>query len=298
MTRTPLTIAAFVAATVTVLGYLSAFTVSETQLALVLQFGNPVRTIKDPGLHFKLPFVQNVSIYDKRLLDVDPNPVSAITSDNKRIVVDAYGRYRIIDPLVLRGAAGNTDGDRARAAIQQRIDPQLVSSLRNVVSRTSLATLLSDERGKVMQSIQEEVNGAARAFGIEIVDVRIGSLNLPPETSQSVFERMRSERKREAAEFRAQGNEQAQRIRSSADRERVVLLAEAQAKAQEIRGEGDALAVKIYADAFGKDAQFFAFYRSLQAYRTALANGETTTFVLNPDGDFFRFFRDAAGSRK
>lgn len=293
MTSKPLIAAGGAITVAAVLAWGSWFIVDERQMALVLQFGQPVRTVSQPGLSFKLPFIQDVAYYDKRLLDVDPEPSDAITADNKRIIVDAYARYRITDPLTMRRATGNQAGDAALVVVRDRMERAIRSSMRNVVASTSLDRLLSPERANVMQQIQRDVAEPAKALGVQIVDVRIGRLSLSQEVSQSVFTRMRSEREREAAEFRAQGQETAQQIRSRADRERTVLLAEAQREAQIARGSGDAEAVRIYADAFGKDPGFFAFYRSMQAYREVLSQG--TTMVLSPESDFFRFFNDRGG---
>ncbi|MGE0714570.1 MAG: protease modulator HflC [Alphaproteobacteria bacterium] len=266
----------------------SLFIVNQAEQAIVLQFGEPKRVIRDPGLKVKVPFIQNVVYYDKRLLDYAPAAEEVIASDQKRLVVDAYARYRIVDPLRFYQTIG------AEALAQTRLGATISGSLRRVIGNVTLAQVLSDERAKIMEEIRVDVNRAAANFGLDVIDVRLRRADLPEENSQAIFARMQSEREREAREFRAQGAELAQRIRSRAERERTVIIAEAQKQAQILRGEGEGESVKIYADAFGKDPRFFSFYRSMQAYREALGAGETT-MVLSPDSDFFRFFSNRDG---
>ena len=276
---------------VVVIGVLAAsalFTVHQTQQGIVLQFGNPKRVIKEPGLHFKLPFIQNVEYLEARVLDFAPRAEEIITSDQKRVVMDSFLRYRISDPLKFYQTVGSEFG------AQSRLDGVVISSLRLVVGSSNFSSILSEERENIMRMIRGEVNQQAEAFGIEIVDFRIRRTDLPDANAQSIYQRMQTEREREAKEFRAQGEEVSQRIRARADRERTVLLAESQKKSQILRGEGDALAIKIYADSFGQDPEFFAFYRSMEAYRKALGQ-DGTTMVLSPDSDFFSFFGDIAG---
>ena len=276
---------------VVVIGVLAAsalFTVHQTQQGIVLQFGNPKRVIKEPGLHFKLPFIQNVEYLEARVLDFAPRAEEIITSDQKRVVMDSFLRYRINDPLKFYQTVGSEFG------AQSRLDGVVISSLRLVVGSSNFSSILSEERESIMRTIRGEVNQQAEAFGIEIVDFRIRRTDLPDANAQSIYQRMQTEREREAKEFRAQGEEVSQRIRARADRERTVLLAESQKKSQILRGEGDALAIKIYADSFGQDPEFFAFYRSMEAYRKALGQ-DGTTMVLSPDSDFFSFFGDIAG---
>ncbi|HYC01729.1 MAG TPA: protease modulator HflC [Azospirillaceae bacterium] len=276
---------------VAVLGLLAStalFTVSETQQALVLQFGETKRVIQDPGLKVKVPFIQNVVMLDRRVLDVDPPVESAILADQKRLEVDAYARYRIANPLLFFQTVGN------EMAAEQRLATIVNSSLRRVLGNVTLLSVLSQERAKVMTDIRAQVNQEAQRFGIEIVDVRIRRADLPEQTSQAVFARMRSEREREAAEARAQGQEQAQQIRSRAERERTVILAEAQRDAQVLRGEGDNQAIRILAESSNRNTDFYTFYRSLQAYRETLAPSDTT-MVLTPDSDFFRYFGGEQG---
>lgn len=270
---------------VAILASASLFTVNETQQALVLQFGEPRRVIKEPGLKIKIPFIQNVVIMDRRVLDLDPPVEQVILADQKRLDVDAFARYRIHDPLRFYQTVSN----EVRA--ENRLNSIVNSALRRVLGSVTLLAVLSEERARVMSDIRGQVNGEAQDLGIEIVDVRIRRADLPEETSQSIFARMRSEREREAAEARAQGQEQSQQIRSRAERERTVLLAEAQRDAQKLRGEGDNQALRIIAEATSSDPQFYTYYRSLEAYRKTMGKGDTT-YVLSPDSPFFRFFRD------
>lgn len=271
------------AAAALVLVLSALFTVHQTQQALVLQFGNPKRVIQEAGLHFKLPLIQNAIYIDKRVLDFDAPAEEVILGDQKRLVVDAFARYRIIDPLRFYQTVGS------EPILRGRIDTILDASLRKVMGGVPLFTVLSADRGQLMNRIRDQANTEAKQFGIDIVDVRIKRADLPEENSQAIYRRMQTEREREAKELRAQGAELAQRIRARADRERRVLIAEAQKEAQIIRGEGDAEAVRIFAEAFGQDIDFFTFYRSMQAYRTALGD-DNTSFVLSPDSEFFRFF--------
>lgn len=266
----------------------SLFTVNEMQQALVLQFGEPKRVIRTPGLNAKIPFIQNVVFIDRRVLDMDPPVEQVILADQKRLDVDAFARYRVTDPLRFFQSVGS------EAVVEQRLNSVVNSALRRVLGNVTLLAVLSKERAGVMSDIREEVNREAGRFGVEIVDVRIRRADLPEGTSQSIFARMRSEREREASEARAQGQEQAQQIRSRAERERTVILAEAQREAQKLRGEGDNQSLRIIADATGRDPEFYAFYRSMEAYRKSL-RPETTSLVIAPDGDFFRYFRSLAG---
>ncbi len=266
-----------------ILAMSSLFIVNQAEQAIVLQFGEPKRVIRDPGLKVKIPFIQNTVFYDKRLLDFAPPSEEVIASDQKRLVVDTFARYRIVDPLLFYQTIG------AEALAQTRLGATISGSLRRVVGNVTLAQVLSDERSRIMEEIRLDVNKAAVSFGLDVVDVRLRRADLPEENSQAIFARMQSEREREAREFRAQGAELGQRIRSRAERERTVIIAEAQKQAQILRGEGEGESVKIYADSFGKDPSFFSFYRSMQAYREALGGGDTT-MVLSPDSDFFRYF--------
>src|SRR5271169_4219619 len=272
-----------------ILAMSSLFIVDQTEQALVLQFGQPRRVIDTPGLQFKQPFIQNVIFYDKRLLDFEPPPEEVIASDQKRLVVDTYARYRITDPLLFYQTVATEFTARARLGA-------LVSgSLRQVIGNVTLSALLSDQRPAIMHQIRDAVAGQAKPFGIEVVDVRIRRADLPPQNSEAIFARMRSERQQQAALYRGEGGQAAKTVRANADRERTVILADAQRDAQKVRGDGDAKAIAIYANAYGQDKDFFAFYRSLQAYRDAFT-GNNTSFVLNPNSSFFRFFGDPAGT--
>jgi modulator of FtsH protease HflC len=262
------------------------FTVHQTQQALILQFGNPVRVIDQPGLSVKVPFIQQVEFFERRVLDYDAGSVELVLGDQRRLVVDAFARYRITDPLRFRQSVGN------EVAFRGRLEPITFSALRSVLGEVSLFTILSEERNRLMRRIADEANTALRQFGVEVIDVRIKRADLPTENQEAIFLRMQTEREREARELRAQGEEIAQRIRARADRERRVLIAEAGQEAEQIRGRGDAIAIATFAEAFGQDPAFFGFYRSMQAYRNSLAD-EATSFVLAPDSDFFRFFHSA-----
>ena len=265
------------------------FTVNQTQQALVLQFGEPKRTIQEPGLAFKLPFIQDVIYYEKRVLSLIPQDAEeVILSDQKRLQVDAYARYQIEDPLLFYQTVRNELGARGR--LEAIID----SSVRRALGRETLASILTGQRNDITRSIGEEVNASVSSLGIRIIDVRLRRADYPTATSQNIFNRMKSEREREAKEFRATGEEEAQKIRADAEKTRTVIISEAQRKAQQTRGEGDGEAIKIYADSFGQDAEFFAFYRSMEAYRKSIGNSDTS-MVLSPDSSFFRFFKDKSG---
>lgn len=273
-----------------VLGFNSLFIVEQTKQALVLQFGEPVNTIKSPGLHFKLPIIQNVVYYESRVLDLDPPKQQVILSDQKRLDVDSYARFRITEPLKFYQTVRNESGARSR------LSPIINSALRRVLGNETLLGILSAKRDNIMASIRSEVNQRALPLGIELVEVRMRRADYPEETSANIFNRMKSEREREAKEFRAQGSEEAQKIQADAEKQRVVIVAEAQQRAQTLRGEGDGEAIRIYADAFGQDPEFFAFYRSMEAYRKAMAEGGDTTMVLSPNSDFFRYFNSMGGN--
>ncbi len=261
----------------------AAFTVHQASQAIVLQFGDPKRVITEPGLHWKMPFIQNVLYYEKRVLNLDPPVESILLSDQKRLLVDAFARYRIVDSLEFFKTV------RTEGGVRQRLSPIVNASLRSVLGNTTLASVLSGERAEIMREIRDTVNREASRFGIEVVDVRIRRADFPDQISQDVYARMRSEREREAAEFRAQGFEKAQRIRAAADREAVVILAEAKREAEIERGKGEGTRTRTLNDAYGQDPGFFNFYRSMQAYEAALTS-ETTYMVLSPDSEFFDFF--------
>ena len=266
-----------------VLAYLSFFTVKEINQAIVLQFGDPKRVIAEPGLKVKIPFIQNVVFLDRRILSLDPAPEEVIASDQKRLIVDAYSRFKIVDPLKFYISVGNEMVARSRLATI------INSRLRSVLGKHSLATLLSEERSKQMAIIQEGVNIEAEKFGISIIDIRIKRADLPQANSEAIYKRMQTEREREAKQFRARGAEMAVTITSTADKEVTVLLANAKKQSEIMKGEGDGRRNKIFADAFGKDPEFFSFYRAMQAYEKALIGGDTS-LILSPDSDFFKFF--------
>ena len=258
------------------------FTVHQTQQALILQFGNPIRVIKEPGLHAKVPFVQNAELYDSRILDLDPPAQEVILADQKRVNVDAFARYRIKDPLEYRKRA-QTD-----ANFRDVFGSRLNAAIRAGIGKILLGDMLTEKRAKVMSIIALQMKAFAPEFGVEVVDVRIGRTDLPDATAQSVYNRMRSDRVAHAAQLRAVGEEQKLRIQAEADRDRTVIIAEAQRQSQILRGQGEGERNRILGNAYGKDPEFFDFYRSMEAYGEAL--GEGTTMVLSPDSEFFRFF--------
>ncbi|OEJ67838.1 protease modulator HflC [Magnetovibrio blakemorei] len=266
------------------------FTVSQTEQALVMQFGKPKSTIREPGLNVKIPFIQNVVYFDNRVLDLDPPAGQVILADQKRINVDAFARYRITDPLRFFQAL------RTETAFRDQVGRILNSSVRNSMARNSLSELLSEKRNDIMNEIKARVAAETKDYGIEIVDVRIGRTDLPPEISQNVYNRMRSERVKEANQLRADGGKAKLTIESQADRKRTVIIAEAERLSQILRGEGDALRNQVLGEAYSQDPEFFAFYRSMTAYREALAGGDTN-LVLSPNSDFFRFFGDQTGKK-
>jgi modulator of FtsH protease HflC len=266
----------------------SLFTVDETEQALVLQFGQPVNVISRPGLNVKIPLIQNVVYMERRVLDIEPPSEQLILADQRRLEVDTFVRYQIRDPLRFYQTVGS------EITAQTRLSNIATSTLRRVLGSATQIQVLSDERSRLMEEITRQVNAEAQTFGVQIVDVRIRRADVPDATTQNIFARMRSEREREASEFRAQGQEQSQQIRSRADRERTVLLAEAQRDAQTLRGEGDNRAIRVLAEATAQDQTFYNFYRTLQAYRTSFRNDDTT-LVLSPQGDFFRYFSGRNG---
>ena len=263
--------------------YFSVFVVKEVNQAIVLQFGDPKKIISSPGLNFKIPFIQNVVFLDKRILNLDTPPEEVIASDQKRLIVDAFARFQIIDPLKFYISVGN------ERVARSRLSTIINSRIRNVLGQEELQTLLSKDRSKQMALIKEGVNNEAQNFGINIVDVRIKRADLPQANSDAIYRRMQTEREREAKEFRAKGAEMAVTITSTADKEVTVILADAQKQSEIMKGEGDGERNKIFADAFGQDPEFFAFYRAMQAYEKALIGGETS-LILSPDSEFFKFF--------
>ena len=272
-----------IAAIIGALVFFSVFIVKEVNQAIVLQFGDPKRIILEPGLNFKIPFIQNVVFLDKRILNLDTPPEEVIASDQKRLIVDAFARFKIVDPLKFYISVGN------ERVARSRLSTIINSRIRNVLGQQRLQTLLSEDRTKQMSLIQDGVNNEAENFGIKIVDVRIKRADLPQANSDAIFRRMQTEREREAKEFRAKGAEMAITITSTADKEVTVILADAEKQSEIMKGEGDGLRNRIFADAFGRDPEFFAFYRAMQAYEKALIGGDTS-LILSPDSEFFKFF--------
>ncbi len=289
MTKGPV-ISGLVILALAFLSYSALFTVNQAEQALVLQFGDPKRVITEPGLKMKLPFIQEVARYDKRVLDYDAPAEEVIAEDQKRLVVDVFVRYRITDPLKFRQTV------RRELLLRDRLKSMTSNAMRGVVGKVQMLDLLSEKRTGIMHDIRDVMNAEGGSFGIEVIDVRARRADLPEANSEAIYNRMKSEREREAKEFRAQGAEAAQRIRSLAERNRTVLLAEARKTGEILRGEGDSQSIKIYAEAFGKDVDFFSFYRSMEAYRKSLS-GDGTTMVLSPDSEFFRYFKEFSGKK-
>jgi modulator of FtsH protease HflC len=288
MNRGALTILAVILGLAALVAYLTLFTVSQTQQALLLEFGRPKRVITDPGLQYKIPFIQNVVFFDKRILDIDTASQEVIAADQKRLVVDAFARYKIVDPLLFFQTVANEQGANSR------LGALLESSLRRVLGAASFATVVRDKREELMRTILSQVNKEAGPFGINVVDVRIKRVDLPEANMQAIYRRMQTERQRQAAEFRAEGEGASRRIRGTADREVTVIKADATGESSRIRGNGDAEKNRIFAAAFGQDPDFFAFYRSMQAYEGALKPGDTR-LLLSPDSQFFQYFNDSSG---
>ena len=263
--------------------FFAVFVIKEVNQAIVLQFGDPKRIITEPGLNFKIPFIQNVVYLDKRILNLDTPPEEVIASDQKRLIVDAFARFKIVDPLKFYISVGN------ERVARSRLSTIINSRIRNVLGQQELQTLLSKDRTKQMSLIQEGVNVEAENFGIKIVDVRIKRADLPQANSDAIYRRMQTEREREAKEFRAKGAEMAVTITSTADKEVSIILADANKDSEIMKGEGDGERNRIFAEAFGRDPEFFAFYRAMQAYETALIGGDTS-LILSPDSEFFKFF--------
>jgi membrane protease subunit HflC len=279
---------AVVAIVAIIIGYSSLFTVYQTRQALVVRLGQPIRVVTEHGLSYKMPLIDSVIYIDERILDLESPAQEVIASDQKRLVVDAFARYRIKDALKFYQTVGSISGANSQLAIL------LNSALRRVLGEVTLVQTVRDIREQLMARVREQLDHEAASFGISIVDVRIRRADLPEQNSQAVYQRMQTERQREAAEFRAQGSQKAQEIRAKADRDVTVLLAEASSKAEQTRGEGDATRNQIFADAYNKDPDFFAFYRSMQAYETGLKSNDTR-LLLRPDSDFFRYFAAPSG---
>jgi membrane protease subunit HflC len=279
---------AVLAAIALIVLYSALFTVNQNQQAIVLRFGEPIRIITDPGLQYKVPVMDTVVYIDKRILDLENPAQEVIASDQKRLVVDAFARYKVSDPLRFYQTLGSVD--RANSQLATLLN----SALRRVLGESTFIQIVRDEREGLMGKIREQITREGQSFGIAVVDVRIRRADLPDANSQAVFQRMQTQIQREAAEIRAGGNQIAQTIRAKADRDVTVTVAEAQSRGEQIRGEGDATRNKIYADAYNQDRDFFAFYRSMQAYEQTMKRGDTNLFIT-PDSDFMRYFNDAAG---
>jgi membrane protease subunit HflC len=281
-------ILAVIAVVLLFVGYGALFTVYQTKQAIVVRLGNPVRVVTEPGLNFKVPLIDSVILIDKRILDLENPAQEVIASDQKRLVVDAFARYRIRDALRFYQVVSTPE--RANS----QLSTMLNSALRRVLGEATLTHVVRDDRAALMARVRDQLDREAHAFGIQVVDVRIRRADLPEQNSQAVYQRMQTERQREAAEFRAQGSQKSQEIRARADRDVTVLVADATSRAEQLRGAGDAERNRIFAEAYSKDADFFAFYRSMQAYEAGLRPNDTR-FLLKPDSDFFRYFGDPAG---
>jgi len=289
--RSPVTgiVALFALLVVLIVVYSSVFTVDMTEQALVVRLGDPKPPITEPGLHFKAPFVDTVIPIDKRILDLENPSQEVIASDQKRLVVDAFARYRIKDALHFYQSVGSIQ------AANIQLTTLLNASLRRVLGEVTFIQVVRDEREALMGRIRDQLDHEAGGYGIQVVDVRIRRADLPEQNSQAVYQRMQTERQREAAEFRAQGGQKAQEIRSNADREATVIVAEANSTAEQVRGDGDGERNRLFAEAYSKDPGFFAFYRSMTAYENGLKSNDTR-FLLRPDSDFFKFFSNASGA--
>jgi membrane protease subunit HflC len=281
-------IAAVLAVILAIVAYGSLFTVHQTRLALVVRLGDPIRVVTEPGLNFKVPLIDNVIYFDKRILDLENASQEVIASDQKRLVVDAFARYKIKDALKFYQSVGSIEG------ANQRLSTLLNSALRRVLGEATLTHVVRDDRASLMAKVREQLDREAAAFGIVVIDVRIRRADLPEQNSQAVYKRMQTDRQREAQEFSSQGTQRAQEIKARADRDVTVLIADATSRAEQTRGEGDATRNRIFAEAYGKDPDFFSFYRSMEAYKSGLKHGDTR-MVLRPDSDFFRYFGNPAG---
>lgn len=269
----------------------SFYIVSQAEQAIVLQFGEPVREVKEPGLKLKIPFIQNVIVYDKRLLNLDPPAQEVVLNDKKRLDVDSFTRYQIVDPLKFYKTVRTEE--QARSKLEEIVN----SSLRKILGRITLQELLSQKRNQIMRNISSAVKIDAEQIGVSVADVRIRRADLPIEVLQAINARMKSEREREAKEFRGQGQQLSQQIKAMAEKEKTILIAEAEKKAQIIRGNGDKESTEIWNNAANTDPEFYAYYRSLEAYRKAMGNGDTS-MVLSPNSEFFEFFETPMKNRK
>jgi modulator of FtsH protease HflC len=282
---------AVIAVILLIVGYSSLFQVYQTRQALVVRLGNPQRVVTQPGLHVKMPLLDTVIYVDKRILDLENSSQEVIAADQKQLIVDAFARYRVVDALKFYQTVGTVDGANSR------LSPFLNSALRAALGEATVIQVVREMREQLMARVREQLDREAQQFGIEVVDVRIRRADLPEQNSQAVYKRMQTEREREAQEFRSQGTQKAQEIRARADRDATVIVAEATNRAEQTRGEGDSERNRIFAEAYSKDPDFFAFYRSMQAYEAGLQQGDTR-FLVRPDSDFFRYFLDPDGKQR
>lgn len=286
--RGPFVVVAIVLIVVGLFGYSALFTVHEAEQALVLQFGKPVRVVKDAGLHFKLPFIQNVESFDKRVLDFNADNEEVPTRDQKQLVVNAFARYRILDPLLFFQTVNHIQG------MEIRLANVINANLRAVFGEVELSRLLTRERSQLVHLIAQRVNEQSKSFGVSVIDVRIKRVDLPEENSQAIFNRMQTQREQEARKIRAEGDRDSRRIRADADKQRTIIVSNAQKTSEITRGEGDAEAQRIYNQSYGQDPGFFDFWASMQAMQESMS-GQNTRFVGAPDSDFFRFFGNMSG---
>jgi modulator of FtsH protease HflC len=289
MARALLAALVVIAGAIGAVAYFAFFIVHVNEQAIVLEFGKPVRIINEPGLFWKIPVVQTVDYFDKRILDLDTAPQEVTASDQKRLVVDAFARYRIIDPLLFYQTV------REERRVRSRLGPIVESAIRRVLGGSTFEEVVRDKREELMKHIAQQVNEEGKEFGLEVVDVRIKRADLPEQNSKNIFDRMRAERQREAAEFRAEGGAQGIRIRADADRQVTIIKADATREGERTRGEGDAERNRIFAEAFSRDPDFFAFYRSMQAYEQGIKPSDTR-MLLAPDSEFFKYFSNPLGN--
>lgn len=281
-------VALIVVLVLVILGFGSLYTVRQTEQALVVRLGEPVRVVTEPGLNFKVPFIDSVISIDKRILDLENPAQEVIANDQRRLVVDAFARYKIKNALRFYQSIGSIQ------AANIQLTTLLNAAMRRVLGEVNFLQIVRDDREGLMNKIRDQLDREADGYGIQVIDVRIRRADLPDANSQAVYQRMQTERQREAAEFRAQGGQKAQEIRSKADREATVIIADANGQAESIRGSGDGERNRLFAEAYSKDAEFFAFYRSMTAYENGLKQGDTR-YLLRPDSEFFRFFANPAG---
>ena len=268
-----------------ILGSSAFYTVDQTEYALVIELGKPVRVVKEPGLHLKIPFIQNVTYFERWLLIYDSSASEIVTKDKKKLVVDNYAQWRVVDPLKFYQTVRNEIGAQAR------LDDIIFSKLREELGKHDLADIVAKTRASLMEEVTRKSDDAVRDFGIKIVDVRIKRADLPPENEKAVYGRMKAEREREAKRYRSEGEEKALEIRAMAEKEKTIILSEAARKSQVLRGEGDAIATKIYAEAFSKDADFFDFLRSMESYKRSFKKGDI--LILSPESEYLRYIKES-----